>query len=173
MAYSIQEQLQLKSRKMISNLYDYKYMKVLGSNSSQRILLHIVEDKFKNTHTTIDINKQFWCKIEFPGKEIPVLPSTDDNQSSTTLMLYDILPIEMSCLSTEIVVKGDIVLYRYLLKDYSVQVLPLQVVNQVIKGNMVGNQLDQYILAPITDYSLVNMDQFTTIIENYRLEISS
>jgi len=165
---SVQEQLQLKSRKMMKDLYNYKYIKVLGSNSSQRTLLHIIEDKFRNSHSGIDVNKQFWCRIEFPGKEIPVLPSTDDNQDSTTLMLYDILPIEMYCLTSEIVNKGDVVLYKYLLKDEIYQVLPLQVVNQVIKGNLVGDQINQYIIAPLTDYSLMQNTDFNNILENYK-----
>ena len=169
---AIQDSLQRKFSKISKKLYDYKYIKVLGTNATQTFILEITQDDFKNSYTIIKDYKPIWCRIEFPGKEVPLMMNTDDNnQSSTnTLMLYEILPIEGYFLSTDNVKLGNVIFYKYKLKENDFQIIPLQLVNLSTKGGISDSLINQYILAPPTDYSFTNDPIYKTLLEKFRNE---
>jgi hypothetical protein len=169
MSQSIQEQLQSRFSIITKKLYDYKYIKVLGSGSTKTFILDITQDKFKNNTIVISDYKPIWCRIEFPGKEIPVQPSGNNNQSSSdVLMLYDILPIEAYFLSTDTIKKGNIILYKIKLWDGTYQVIPLQIVNQIVRAGITDVLLQQWIVAPPTDYILENNAEYKTLVEQFK-----
>jgi hypothetical protein len=169
MALSIQEQLQSKASILTKRLYDYKYIRILGSSSTTTFILDITQDKFKNNTIVISDYKQIWCRIEFPGKETPSLPNGDNNQSSsTTLMLYEILPIEAYFLSTDTVKKGNIILYKLKLGDGTFQVIPLQLVNTINKSGLTDVLIQSWIVAPPTDWSLDNNATYLDLVEKFK-----
>jgi hypothetical protein len=131
--------------------------------------MSIDKDEFKNKTIVITDYKSLWCRIEFPGHEIPVLPDSTNNDSSigNTLLLYELLPIEMYCLSTEKVDIGNVILYKYKLADNDVKVLPLQIVNQITKGGISESLINTFIVAPVTDYAITNNPEYLNLVEKF------
>jgi len=167
MVLSPQDKIQRATARIQHKMFDIA-VRTLGSGASSTYLLEIEEDKFHNSKTVIKDYRQIFCRIVFPGNEIPIRPATEVNTSSNVLMLYDILPIEMYCLFGDNVSIGDIILYKFQAGDGGIQILPLQVVNLKVKGGVSHTLIQTYIVAPITDYNLLHNPDFLTILEKYK-----
>ena len=164
---SAQDKIQRATFRIQNKLHDLT-IKVLGTGATSSFLLTIEEDKFHNNATVITSYKNIYCKIIFPGDEIPVRPSSiATNRSNNVLALYDILPIEARFLISDNVRIGDVVLYKIKLNDGSYQVLPLQVVDNIVKGNMANIVLQRYIVAPITDYVFLQNASYLSIVSTF------
>jgi len=145
------------------------YVQTLGIKS-KGFVIETIEDKFHNIATTIKDYRPISYIINFPGNEIPSTSSDDTNQSSTTLYLYDILPITGYFKFEDKVKKNDIILYKVKKDDTNFEIIPFQLVDIINTATKVAIVYVAYNLAPITNHALLQNPAYLSIVERFENE---
>lgn len=140
----------------------------LGTKSSTTFLIDLVKDKYGNKGWTLKEYKEISIIINFPGEEIPT-PSMGDNNNQTSnnvLHMYDLLPITARVKFSDNVKVGNMILYKVKVND-SYHTMILEFVSLISKSTRVGVVVQDWVVAPITDYSVSNLPEFKQILEQY------
>lgn len=175
MGVSVQDKLSRAIFAMQNKLMD-THVQALGTKIST-IFLEIIEDKYGNEekiiHKYFDIDAVF----SFPDDEIPTsLGSTQNNTSSEStnvLHMADLLPIEVFVKSEDLVkaniIIGSIILYKIKTSDGKFQVIPLQIVDCISKGNPSSGILwTQLFCSWQVDYALNEDLDYKAIVEEFK-----
>lgn len=169
---TINDRIGRKLKNMQNRLYDTR-IKISGV-SCNTVLLNISIDKYKNTEIIIDNYYDLECMLDFPNDEIPTsLTNTQDNQGSSVLHMYDLLPISCFIKHKDVVDKhikiGSVILYRIMNFDDTYQVIPFQILDVVGKGNPSSAIIwNQFTVAPTVSYQLDNEEYYQQIYEYYQ-----
>lgn len=162
---SVQDKIARASARLSAKISD-TMIRFLG----QRVMgfkIVMEEDKYKNRIFSIPTQEPTYAQIEFPNSEIPLSSSTFDNQSPTSLHAYEILPIVGFFQKKDFVKLQDIFLFNVKLYDDTFQTISLQVIDMISKGN-VGNILwVQFVLAPITDTTILEHPGYQAIVNDF------
>ena len=169
---TINDRIGRKLKRVQNRLYDTR-IKISGT-SCNTVLLNISVDKYKNTEISIDNYYDLECMFEFPNDEIPTsLTNEQNNQGSSVLHMYDILPISCFIKHEDVINKhikiGSVILYRIMNFDDTYQVIPFQILDSTSKGNPSSAIIwNQFIVASTISYQLDNEEYYQQIFEYYK-----
>jgi hypothetical protein len=172
---TVQDCIARKLYNMQNSLFD-RNVELSGTKVST-IMLDIVTDKYNNTQASIMQHFDIVCMIDFPMGEIPTsmgdTQSNTNSESSNVLHMYDILPItgffKTSDLKRLNLIIGSVILYKIKNMVGGFQVIPLQIVDTVGKGNTSSAILwQEYTLSPVVDYALTSLPEYLEIVENFK-----
>lgn len=172
--------------KLAKAFYNYQnkaqgFQVKISGTEVKTMLIEMVEDKYQNTHYVVKNALSITAIFDFPNDEVPInltsSQNTDSSSSSNTLHLYDILPITMFVKNEQIkdlnITKGTLVLYPIKLLDGNVSLTTFQITDCVAKGNPnYGILWEQFTVAPITDYALVNNSEYQRILNEFAQELN-
>ena len=152
---SFQGKLAKKTSPFIRKVSDF-HIEQLGTEI-ELTRVTIVEDKYHDKEFTISSSGKVTGIINYPDSEMPILfNSTDNTNNSTTIHMYDLLPIEGFFKFENNLNKGDILLQKIKVNptgDITVssnfRIMMLQVVDVIGKASLEVTYL-KYHLAPIT-----------------------
>lgn len=144
-------------------------IKTLGATANT-FLIDLVKDKYSNKGYTIKDYSPFAVYVQFPGEEIPTpnMGNNDNQTSNNVLHLYDVLPIIARCSFDFPVKTGNVFLYKVKQPDDTYFTMVLEFISVISKATRVGVVSQEWIVAPITDYALYNLPEFTAILEQYK-----
>jgi hypothetical protein len=182
---SIQDKIQRAMAPVQRKLFDTE-IEVTSTKATNSILLQISEDKYGNTKTRIDNYENISCTVDFPNNEIPLLwdnPSeetdqydTDDNTATTGAMnnvlhFYELVPITgffkfEDCLDGKIR-KGNVILYKVKVMTNKYSVIPLQIIDRVAKSTLTDVTYIQYVLAPLTDGTILRNTTYQRVYNEF------
>ena len=175
MGISVQDKLSRAIYAMQNKLMDTN-IQALGTKVST-VFLEIQEDKYGNEEKIIKNNFDIDIVLSFPDDEIPTsLGSTQNNTSSEStnvLHLADLLPIEGFVKTEDLrsakIIVGSIILYKLKTSDGKFQVIPLQIVDCISKGNPSSGILwTQLFLSWEVDYALNEDEDYKEIVEEFK-----
>lgn len=154
-------------RKMEDNL-----IQVSGTHCRCAVI-DVVMDKYQNTCQSVNLTGFADVVMDFPDNDIPT--STMSSNSSyesqgNVIHMYDLLPISAYFKNGDIkkynIRKDSIILLKLRNFDDTFQVLKLQIVDAISKGNASsGVYHHNFIVAPITSYELLNDSIFKSVTE--------
>lgn len=174
MARTVQDCIARKLWKFTRKMED-RFVDVSGTQCHCAIV-SVEFDKYQNTYQSVELSGFINVMLDFPMDEIPTssMNSNDSNNTqSNVLHMYDILPINAYFKSEDIVKynirKDSVILFKLRNFDDTFQVIKLQIVDSVSKGNTSsGVYAHNFIVAPITSYQLLNDHEFKSIVEDLK-----
>jgi hypothetical protein len=169
MALGISEKIQRAIYNTQKKLHN-NWVTVLGSSSTKTFLIDVERDKYNNKSYVIKSYKPFSIMVQFPGNEIPMSTMGDgSNQtSSNVLHLYDILPIVAFVKFDDDVKTGNMFLYKVKLPNGEHQTLVLQFLQPIAQTNRVGVVYLEWVVAPVTDYALLEQAGFKALLKQFK-----
>jgi len=169
MPLSIQDTLQRALGSIQRKLFDMN-VQVIGSGDTHAVLLQITEDKYEDQTVEVIGNTDIYCRINFPGQEVP-LPQTGDTNttaSNNVLHLYDILPITGFFKFADNVKKGNVILYKQKIGEDQFDVMALQLLERIGRSSISDVVYIEWNLAPITNWELANSTAYLNIVETIK-----
>lgn len=145
-------------------------VETLGVKSSNTFLIDLVRDKYNNRGYSVVDYKPISIYVNFPGEEIPTpnMGKNSNQESLNVLHLYDLLPITARVKFSDNVKQGNVFLYKVKQPDNTFNVLILEFVALISKATRVGVVIQEWNVAPITDYALYNIPEVQRLIEDYK-----
>lgn len=125
------------------------------------------EDKYKNRIFSIPTQEPTYAQIEWPNQEIALSSSTLSNQSPTVLHAYDILPVVGYFQKKDNPRLQDIFLFNVKLYDDTFQTISLQIIDMISKASTSNVLWVQFILAPITDSTILEHPGYQAIVADF------
>ena len=174
MARTIQDCIARKLWKYKRKMED-QFINVSGTRCHCAVV-QVEFDKYQNTYQSVELSGFINVVIDFPMDEIPTSTMNSNDSSNTqsnVLHMYDILPITAYFKSEDIVKynirKDSVILFKLRNFDDTFQVIKLQIVDGVSKGNASsGVYAHSYVVAPITSYQLLDDPEFKSIVEDLK-----
>jgi hypothetical protein len=165
----ISEKIQRATNAMQKRLHD-NWINITGSGASTTFLITMKADRYNNKAYVLEDYKPFTVRVEFPGQEIPVATMGNNNNitSNNVLHMYEILPIVAFCRFEDNVNTGDIFLYKVKLGNGEFQTLVFQFLQPTAKANRVSVIYQEWVVAPVTDYAIINNPAFQSVLEEYK-----
>ena len=160
---SVQDCLSRKLWKFKRKMED-NFINISGTRCKCAII-NVVMDKYQNTCQSVSLSGFADVVMDFPDNDIP---------TSTMItgydIIYDLLPISAYFKNEDIkkynIRKDSVILLKLRMFDDSFQMLKLQVVDAVSKGDASsGTYHHNFVVAPITSYELLNDVEFKSLIE--------
>ena len=147
-------------------------IQLLGTGGTHTYLIKLKQDMYQNKEYEILDYKSVFCRINFPGNEIPVMTlGTDVNTTSNNVLhMYDILPITAHFRFEDDVKTGNIILYKIKMGSGAFQVTPLEVLAPVATATQTNVVLQEFNVAPVTNGELLNLTIFKSLVEKFRSE---
>ena len=136
-------------------------------------LINVIMDKYHNTCQSVELSGFVDVVMDFPDNDIPTSTMNSNssyNSQNNVIHMYDLLPISAYFKNEDIkkynIRKDSVIVLKLRNFDDSFQVLKLQIVDAVSKGNASsGVYHHNFIVAPITSYELQNDSNFKEIVE--------
>lgn len=168
---SVQDCLSRKLWKFKRKMED-NFINISGTRCKCAII-DVVMDKYQNTCQSVSLSGFADVVMDFPDNDIPTSTMNSNSSyetQSNVIHMYDLLPISAYFKNEDIkkynIRKDSVILLKLRMFDDSFQMLKLQVVDAVSKGDASsGTYHHNFVVAPITSYELLNDVEFKSLIE--------